>query len=63
MNWGLEDFIVVSALLLTTGFACYIVNRKVRNNTYRAFIILGVICAMLWIYAELAVGIFTNWGS
>lgn len=61
INWDLFDFIVMGALLFGTGSLYVLVARRVNNHK----LIIGVafVLAFLWLWAELAVGIFTNWGS
>ncbi len=63
VNWDESDFIVIGALLLGMGMVFVFLTRTFQNSTQRAFIALGVIAITLYIWAELAVGIFTNWGS
>ena len=58
VNWNLPDFIVAGVLLLGTGLACELVLRKVKNINYRIAICVGLLLALLLIWAELAVGIF-----
>ncbi len=61
--WDESDFIVIGALLLAMGMVFVFLTRKFQNSTQRACIALGVIAITFYIWAELAVGIFTNWGS
>ena len=56
--WTLSDFVVAGVLLLTTGFACEFVWRKVQKTEHRIFIVLGILAVFLLIWIELAVGIF-----
>ena len=58
VNWTLFDFIVAGVLLLTTGFMCDLVIRKVNKSGHRIAIFLAIFVALLLIWAELAVGIF-----
>jgi hypothetical protein len=60
-NWTLSDFVVAGILLLTTGLLLEAVWRNA--GKYRALAIGGIMFLFLWLWAELAVGIFTNWGS
>lgn len=62
VNWRLNDFIVASVLLFAAGLALDLIVSKIPGKN--KFIALGVlIVAFLYIWAELAVGIFTHWGS
>lgn len=62
-NWGLSDFIIIGSLLIGMGLLYEFLKKFVKTKEQK--IILGVILigAIVWIWAELAVGIFTNWGS
>lgn len=62
-DWGVFDFVVLGALIAGAGTLIELVRHNVKDTTYRALLILGVIFFGMWIWAELAVGIFTNWGS
>ena len=63
VNWTGEDFIAAGILLAVVGLLGELIWHKVENNDRRlaAIIALGILFLYLW--AELAVGIFTNWGS
>ena len=58
VNWGLADFVIAGALLLTTGLLVELAIRKVKNPSYRTAIIAGIIVILLLMWVELAVGIF-----
>ncbi len=62
-GWSLSDFLVIGTLIGTTGLAIWFVRKKVRDNNLRAGLVIGLVLACLYIWAELAVGIFTNLGS
>lgn len=61
VNWSLSDFIIMGALIFTTGLALDLVVRKA--GKYKSLGAMAIIGLFLWIWAELAVGVFTNWGS
>lgn len=63
MQWGLEDLISVLILVLGAGSLFTLVVRYVHNPAHRALIGLAVVLLVLYLWAELAVGVFTNWGS
>ena len=60
-KWDLFDFIVMGTLLFVTGLLIDLALRK--TGTYRIGASLLIVFLFLWLWAELAVGIFTNWGS
>ena len=62
VNWTLSDFVVAGALLLGTGLAYVVIASKV-NKRYRMAVGLALLFMLLWLWVELAVGLFTNWGS
>jgi len=61
VNWTLSDFVVMGVLLFVTGLALDAVLRKA--GKYRFIGAIGVLVLFFWIWAELAVGVFTNIGS
>ena len=58
VNWTLSDFIIAGVLLLATGIVIEVVARNVRNRKTRIGIVLGILIAFFFVWAELAVGIF-----
>jgi hypothetical protein len=61
VNWTLGDFVVMGILFFGTSSAFVLTARK-SNKKYRAAIGIAFLIAFLWLWAELAVGLFTNWG-
>ena len=61
VNWGIMDFVVMGALLVGTGSIFVLVARKVPQNYWLAIGVVLVV-GFLYLWAELAVGIFTNVG-
>jgi len=62
VNWTLSDFIIMGVLLFGMGSMFVLVARKTRKE-HRLVIGIAFAAALLWIWAELAVGVFTTWGS
>ena len=58
VNWDLADFAVMGVLLLSTGFACEFVLRKVTSTKNRILLCGIILTILLIVWAELAVGIF-----
>lgn len=62
VDWGVGDFVVMGLLLFVTGSLFVLVARRVPQE--RRVVIGGLfVVAFLYVWAELAVGIFTNLGS
>jgi positive regulator of sigma E activity len=56
--WGLNDFIVAGVVLFGTGFAYVLLAQRARSTT-RRFAIGAVLGAgLLFVWAQLAVGVF-----
>ena len=62
VNWNIGDFIIMGAMLSGIGSLFVLVSRKVQS---RQRIVIGAVLAILflWLWAELAVGVFTTWGD
>ena len=58
VDWGLADFVIMSILLLGTGFAYAWIATKVGNIKYRIAIGVALLVVITLIWIELAVGIF-----
>ena len=61
--WTLLDFMSAGALLFGTGSLFVLAARKTRSRRARLAIGFVLAAGLLYLWAELAVGIFTNWGS
>jgi hypothetical protein len=59
--WTFSDFVVAGMLLFGAGSLFVLAAR--RATKYRALVGLAVGAALLYVWAELAVGVFTGLGS
>ncbi len=62
VNWTISDFIVMGMLLFGMGSLFVFTARRVPKK-YRIFTGIAFVFLLLYIWAELAVGIFTTLGS
>lgn len=62
VNWDGTDFLVMGMLLLGMGSLFVLLSRSV-SRRYRLAIGFACTAVFLYVWAELAVGIFTNLGS
>lgn len=58
VNWTSFDFMVMGILLLSSGFICELILRKVTQTKQRIALCAVVLVVFILIWAELAVGIF-----
>ncbi|MFN0151693.1 MAG: hypothetical protein ACKVU1_13395 [bacterium] len=61
VNWSLFDFIAMGAMIFVAGLMLDLVIRK--TGKYRVAAALAIVAVFVWLWVELAVGLFTNWGS
>jgi len=63
MDRDLFDFLVMGVMMYVAVFAYLLLTRVTKTRKQRIVVGLGILAAFLWLWAELAVGIFTNWES
>ena len=63
INWDLLDFMVMGFLIFSTGSFFILAARKIQKKSQRIVLAMAFLLGFFWLWAELAVGIFTNWGS
>ena len=56
-DWTMGDFVFAAVMLFTAGLGFELAHKMIKNTTYRAIAILGIIMIFLFIWVELAVGI------
>lgn len=59
-DWGIADFVIIGALVFTTGLVFEFVVRKLKKPAHRVVFGLLLLLALLAVYGELAVGIFST---
>lgn len=62
VNWSPGDFVLMGTLLFLTASIFVISARRVDRKRW-ALVSFIVALGFFYVWAELAVGIFTNWGS
>jgi hypothetical protein len=62
VRWDATDFLIMGALLFGTGSLFVLAARRVPRER-RLLIGMSFLAAFLYVWAELAVGVFTNLGS
>lgn len=60
VQWGLLDFLIAAILLSGTAVAIEVVTSWVKTKRTRILIITAIICGLLLVWAELAVGVFNS---
>jgi hypothetical protein len=60
VNWTISDFIVAGLLLFGTGLAYELSTRNVKNIWKRIAIGAALFLALIFIWAELSVGVFSK---
>lgn len=61
VNWSTSDFVVMGTMLFITGVLLELVLGT--KGKYRVAAAIAIVLGFLWLWAELAVGVFTTWGS
>ncbi|KKP89947.1 MAG: hypothetical protein UR95_C0005G0079 [Parcubacteria group bacterium GW2011_GWC1_36_108] len=59
--WTVSDFVVAGILLFSAGSIFVLASKKF--SKHKLIVGVVVLIVLIWLWAELAVGIFTNWGS
>lgn len=62
VNWDSKDFLAMGLLLLCAGSLYIVVSRKL-SRSKRVIVALACVALTLYLWAELAVGVFMRHGS
>lgn len=62
VSWAVSDFAAAWVMLVGIGVSLLTALDKTKSLGLRALSVL-VTASIFWLWAELAVGVFTNWGS
>ncbi|MGK6341958.1 hypothetical protein ACMGDK_06955 [Chryseobacterium sp. DT-3] len=57
-DWSPVDFVIAAVLLFGTAFIIDLIQRIVKNKTYKILLSGAILILLLLVWAELAVGIF-----
>jgi hypothetical protein len=57
-NWSASDFGIAAFLLFGTAFLIDLIQRIVKNKTYKILISAAIVVLLILTWAELAVGLF-----
>ncbi|HEY0964951.1 MAG TPA: hypothetical protein VGE13_00545 [Candidatus Saccharimonadales bacterium] len=60
VDWSVNDFVVMGALLLVAGMGIELSLKKVAKPLYKVLTCLVIVVVFVMIWAELAVGIFNT---
>ena len=63
VNWTRSDFVVAGLLLFGSALIYELATNNMTNTKNRLAVGIVVAAVLLWLWAELAVGVFTDWGS
>ena len=61
VQWTLSDFVLMGTMIFVTGLLIELAMQKM--GKYRFVAAAGILFLFLWLWVELAVGLFTTWGS
>ena len=61
VQWTLSDFVLMGTMIFVTGLLIELAMQKM--GKYRFVATAGILFLFLWLWVELAVGLFTTWGS
>ncbi len=58
VNWSLLDYVIMGVLLYGGSYLAHVLQRKITSPKMRVFALLGLFILIVFIWIELAVGIF-----
>lgn len=63
VRWNRPDFVVAGALLFGASLVFLFAMGRIRNSRQRLIAGAAIFLGIAWLWVELAVGLFTDWGS
>ncbi len=63
VNWDRPDFVIMGILIFTTSLTFNLAMGKMKHNPKRLLVGVVIVALFIYVWVELAVGIFTNFGS
>ncbi|WP_371373183.1 hypothetical protein [Thalassotalea aquiviva] len=61
IKWDFSDYVIFGTLFFAIASACIYSRNKVAKK-YQLLVLVSSIAIFLWLWAELAVGVFTSLG-
>lgn len=58
VQWDLTDFMIMGALIFMTGLVYELIANNVRNSSRKLVMSIGLFVLFVYVWAELAIGIF-----
>jgi len=62
-SWTISDFLIMGVLVFCAGFLIEQVITKIEKTAHKIMLMFLLVLTFLYVWAELAVGIFTKLGS
>ena len=62
VDWSAGDFIIMGVMLIAFASVFVLIARRT-SSRLRGVVGVVIFLLFLWLWAELAVGIFTSWGD
>lgn len=63
VHWTFDDFLLAAVLFVGVGLIYEFGIKRLNNALSRIYFLALLMLGLVWLWAELAVGVFTRWGS